>query len=86
MKRAPKQTPNAEILNMSSILDAAIISVEIPLLVPYPFESRLSKVGTTTAGLTALWVQLPKIIQTRKFKGTSIEEESLKTPLKISND
>lgn len=43
---------------ISSMLDAAITSVEIPLLSPSPFALRTSKVGTTIAGLTALRTDL----------------------------
>lgn len=57
---SPNTTPNPEIDIMSSILDAAITSVEIPLLSPYPLSLRLNNVGTTTAGLTALNTNLKR--------------------------
>lgn len=50
----PRRTPKMEIDIISSILEAAITSVDMPLFSPYPCSLSTSNVGTTTAGLTAL--------------------------------
>jgi hypothetical protein len=49
----PKTTPNAVMATMSSMLDAAIMSVQMPLSVPYPRVCSDRRLGTTTAGETA---------------------------------
>lgn len=57
-KIIPKMTPNIEIEIISSTLDAAITSVAMLLVSPKPWACKFCNVGTTTAGLTALKMEL----------------------------
>lgn len=51
-------TPKAEIQNMSSKLQAAIINVIIPFSSPRPFCLKSSNAGNMTAELTGLKMHL----------------------------
>jgi hypothetical protein len=57
-KIIPRNIPNKDIAAISSRLDAAMTSVEIPLSSPKPRSLRESSDGTTTAGETAAKTQL----------------------------
>lgn len=50
--------PNIEIDRISSMVDAAIIKVAIPLSSPYPSDFKDNKDGIITAGLTPLKTHL----------------------------
>lgn len=50
--------PNIEIDRMSSMVDAAMIKVAIPLSSPYPSDFKDNSEGIITAGLTPLKIHL----------------------------
>lgn len=64
-----RQTPNAEMQNMSSKLHAAITNVMIPLSSPRPFCLKSNSAGRITAELTGLKMHLWWAEEVSEFVG-----------------